>query len=118
MRGAGQRGHSQHTAQMCLQDASLCLDTSFEMSSVSKPRGKAFKAEHKGKWGTSLQKNVGKASQRAGLQNIPAQLTSHPLPKVLLLQNSTLAVHPKRWSGRLREGLFWAVFPKEQELGR
>mgnify|MGYP001855436591 CR=1 FL=1 len=111
MRGAGQRGHSQHTAQMCLQDTSLCLNTSFEMSSVSK-------AEHKGKWGTSLRKNVGKTSQRAGLQNVPAQLTSRPLPKVLLLQNSTLAVHPKRWSSRLREGLFRAVFPKEQELGR
>lgn len=40
MRGAGQRGHSQHTAQMCLQDTSLCLNTSFEMSSVSKPNGK------------------------------------------------------------------------------
>lgn len=40
MRSVGQRGHSQHTAQMCLQDASSCLNTSFEMPSISKARGK------------------------------------------------------------------------------
>lgn len=97
MRGVGQRSHSQHTAQMCLQDTSSCLNTSFEMPSISK----AFQAERKGKWGTSLQKNVGKASQRAGLQNVPPQLVSHSLPKALLLQNSMLAVHPKCQSGRL-----------------
>lgn len=40
MRGVGQRSHSQHTAQMCLQDTSSCLNTSFEMPSISKARGK------------------------------------------------------------------------------